>query len=113
MASARPDRLPLDEPTAESVFRAFQLEGFFPEFSAELCGTVFPHSGVHQFRAGEKVIEGGENGRDLYLVLAGRVSADESAFVYRLDYEDVSYLLKNNPALAEHLHELARARTAP
>jgi len=135
----------VDEATAAAVFKAFQLDGFFPEFSAELCSKVFPRSGVNAFAAGEKLIEKGENGRDLFLVLSGvadilrdgppaarvgpgtvigeiallsdgvrtaTASALEPVRAYRLVYEDVGYILQNNPALAEHLHALARARTA-
>jgi CRP-like cAMP-binding protein len=145
MASVLPPQLPVDEATAQAVFKAFQLEGFFPEFSAELCSKVFPRSGVHQFPPSAVLIEQGERGRDLFLVLGGAVSvsrapgkvdarvgpgtvlgeialladgvrtatasADAPTVVYRLAYEDVGYLLKNNPALAEHLKTLARERT--
>jgi CRP-like cAMP-binding protein len=71
--SATPTRLPVDAPTAEAVCSAFKLEGFFPEFNAELCGKIFPRSGIVHYRAGEKLVEQGENGRDLFLVLAGEV----------------------------------------
>jgi CRP-like cAMP-binding protein len=149
MASATPQRLPVDEATAESVNRAFKLEGFFPEFNGELCGKVFPRSGIEQFRPGERLIEQGESGRDLFLLLAGEavvtltvdqlaaeagrlgpgaligemalladgvrsatVTAAAPVFAFRLVYEDVGYILQNNPELAEHLKALARARTA-
>ncbi|MFI5346504.1 MAG: Crp/Fnr family transcriptional regulator [Elusimicrobiota bacterium] len=149
MASASPQRLPVDEATAEAVCAAFRLGEFFPEFTAELCAKMFPRSGVQQFRTGERLIEQGETGRDLFLVLAGdvavqyvidqmsaevgrmghgsvigemallsdgvrsaTVAAASPAFVFRLAFEDVGYILKNNPALAEHLQALARARTA-
>jgi len=148
MASARPTRLPVDEATSEAVFRAFRLDGFFPEFNAELCAKVFPRSGVYQYRAYEALIETGETGRDLFLVLAGEVAirrgagpaapvvsrmgpgsvigeiallsdgvrtataeASGPAFAFRLAYEDVGYILDNNPALGEHLRKLARERT--
>jgi CRP-like cAMP-binding protein len=144
MASVRPPLLPVDEPTAEAVFRAFQLEGFFPEFSAELCTKVFPRSGACAFAAGDVLIEQGETGRDLFLLLSGGVVvrvgagktevrvgpgtvlgemallsdgvrtatavAAEPVRAYRLAFEDVGYTLANNPALAEHLRALARAR---
>ncbi len=149
MASVRPRSLPVDEPTAEAVSKAFDLLGFFPEFSAELCAKVFPRSGVEQFRAGEKLIEQGETGRDLLLILAGEagvqykveylaaevgrlgpgavvgemalladgvrtasVTASAPTFVFRLAFEDVGYILQNNPTLAEHLKGLARQRSA-
>lgn len=149
MPSALPTRLPVDEATAEAVCRAFKLDGFFPEFSAELCAKLFPRSGVQHFRAGEKLVEQGEAGRDLFLVLAGEVAvryqvdqlraevgrlshgavigemallsdgvrtatvaAATPAFVYRLVFDDLGYVLQNNPELAEHLKALARERTA-
>jgi len=149
MANASPLRLPVDEATAEAVSRAFHLEGFFPEFSAELCAKIFPHSGVYQYRSGEKIIVQRDPGRDLFLILAGEVSvlfeidsmaaeaarlgpgvvlgevallkdgvrsatvsAAQPTFVFRLTFEDVGYILNNNPELAEHLRALARQRTA-
>ncbi|MDE2141476.1 MAG: Crp/Fnr family transcriptional regulator [Elusimicrobia bacterium] len=149
MASATPQRLPVDEVTAEAVSAAFRLDGFFPEFSADLCSKMFPRSGVQHFRAGEALIEQGETGRDLFLVLAGdvavqfkidqmsaevsrmgagavigemsllsggprtaTVAAATPAFVFRLAFEDVGYILENNPPLAEHLQALARTRSA-
>lgn len=149
MASATPRRMPVDDATAEAVCRAFRLENFFPEFNAELCGKLFPRSGVQHFREGERLIEQGETGRDLFLVLAGSVAvqrqveflsaeigkmshgavigemallsdgqrsatvaASTPAFVFRLAYEDVGYILQNNPDLAEHLKALARERSA-
>jgi CRP-like cAMP-binding protein len=148
MPSARPERLPVDPATAEAVAEAFKLEGFFPEFSAELCAKVFPHSGILHYRARETVIEQGESGRDLYLILAGEVvvefridemaaeagrlgdgavigemallkdgvrsatvSCSKPVFAFMLAYEDVRYLLENNPRLAEHLTALARVRS--
>ncbi len=149
MASATPQRLPVDAPTAESVNKAFRLEEFFPEFNAELCGKIFPRSGIQQFRPGEKLIEQGESGRDLFLLLAGEVvvqisidylsaeagrlgpgavigemalladgvrsatvAAAAPVFAFRLAYEDVGYILQNNPQLAAHLKTLARSRNA-
>jgi CRP-like cAMP-binding protein len=149
MASASPQRLPVDDATAEAVVKAFRLEDFFPEFNGELCAKMFPRSAVQQFRSGEVLIEQGETSRDLFLVLAGdvvvqytidqmsaevgrmghgavigeiallsgeprtaTVSAASPAFVFRLAFEDVGYILQNNPPLAEHLRSLARARTA-
>lgn len=69
-----PEALPVDEPAAAAVFFSFKLDGFFPEFSAELCAKVFPRSGVALFAPGERLLEQGAGGRDLYLVLAGRVA---------------------------------------
>ena len=145
---ATPRRLPVDEATAEAVSAAFKLDGFFPEFNAELCEKLFPHSGVVHYRPGEKLVTQGEDGRDLFLVLAGEVvvrfKIDSLAaevgrlyygevigemalladgvrkatvvcstpvFAYRLAFEDLGYILQNNPTLAEHLKALARERS--
>ncbi len=149
MPSANPQRLTVDEATAEAVSKAFKLEGFFPEFGAEHCAKLFPRSGVQHFRAGEKLLEQGETGRDLLLILAGRAKVEVSVdslsaevsqlgdgavlgemallsdgvrsatvravspvFAYRLAFEDLGYILQNNPELAEHLRGLAQARSA-
>lgn len=149
MPSASPQRLPVDEPTAEAVGRAFQLADFFPEFGAEHCSKLFPRSGVHQYRPGEKLIEQGETGKDLFLLLAGEASvqfgvdfmsaeaarlgpgavigemalladgvrsatvqAASPTFAFRLAFEDLGYILANNPKLGEHLRMLARTRNA-
>jgi CRP-like cAMP-binding protein len=147
--AATPARLPVDEPTAEAVSAAFKLDGFFPEFNAELCAKLFPRSGVLHYRPGEKLVTQGEPGRDLFLVLAGEVVVEfkvESlaaeagrlghgavigemalladgvrkatvvcstpVFAYLLAFEDLGYVLGNNPALAEHLKALAVQRTS-
>ena len=144
-----PSRLPVDAPTAEAVRAAFKLEGFFPDFDAESCAKLFPRSGIVHYRAGEKLMEQGEAGRDLFLLLSGEVVVEVKVdylsaeagrlrhgalvgeialladgvrmatvacvtpvFAFRLAFEDVGYILKNNPALADHLKALARARTA-
>jgi CRP-like cAMP-binding protein len=145
--SASPERLPVDEPTAEAVNAAFKLGDFFPEFNAELCSKLFPRSGIVHYRAGERVVEKGENGRDLFLILAGEVFVDlkvdnltdagvrlghgalvgemalladgvrkatiacsTPVFAFRLAFEDVGYILQNNPALATHLKVLESER---
>jgi CRP-like cAMP-binding protein len=146
--TAIPQRLPVDAPTAEAVSKAFKLDGFFPEFGADLCGKIFPHSGIVQYRPGEKLVEQGEAGRDLFLVLAGEVvvefkidalSAEAGrlgpgavvgemalladgvrkatvacttpVFAFLFAFEDVGYILENNPALADHLKAIARVRS--
>lgn len=143
-----PPRLPVDDAAAAAVYRAFKLADFFPEFSGELCMKVFPRSGLNAFAEGERLLEQGEGGRDLFLLLSGRVAivqsfgsaaaelaslgpgvvvgevallrdgvrtasavAMEATSAFRLAFEDVGYILKNNPALAAHLEALARERT--
>lgn len=68
------DRVVPSDAEAEIVARALRLENFFPEFSGELCSKVFPRSGVGVYAAGEFVIEQGDRGRDLFVLLEGGVS---------------------------------------
>ena len=87
---AAPERLPVDEATAEAVGAAFKLDGFFPEFNAELCSKVFPRSGLVHYRPGEKLVQQGSTGRDLFLVLAGEVVVEfKAAHDVRLGYGSV------------------------
>lgn len=73
-----PPRLPVDDAAAMAVYDVFKLEGFFPEFSGELCMKVFPRSGLNEFGEGERLLEQGEGGRDLFLLLGGRVAIVQS-----------------------------------
>lgn len=149
MPSANPAREAPNDAEAVVVARALRLESFFPEFSGELCAKVFPRSGVCVYAADELVIEQGESGRDLFVLLAGSVSVTismgsagaevatlgESALLgemallrdglrtasaraiiptraFRLMFEDMGYILQNNPELAAHLQGLAQQRTS-
>lgn len=149
MPSANPVREPASDADAVVVARALRLESFFPEFNAELCGKVFPRSGVSVYAPGDYLIEQGETGRDLFVLLDGGVSVmlsmgsagaqvatlgaesllGEVALLrdgtrtasavaagpvraFRLVYEDMGYVLQNNPELAEHLKGLAKQRTS-
>ena len=149
MSSANPPRSVPSDADAAVVARALRLESFFPEFNGELCAKVFPRSGVALYDAGAMLIEQGETGRDLFVVLSGRVSitlsmgsasaelaalAAESLLgevallrdgtrtatavatiptrAFRLVFEDVGYVLQNNPELAAHLQGLAKQRTS-
>jgi CRP-like cAMP-binding protein len=144
-----PRRLTVDEVAAQAVNTAFRLEEFFPEFNGELCMKVFPRSAVEEYAPDERLVQQGDPGRDLFLLLSGRVSvvqemgsmaaelatleagvvvgevallrdgvrtasivAVEPTLAFRLAFEDVGYVLKNNPPLHAHLEELARRRTA-
>ncbi|MCR4296353.1 MAG: cyclic nucleotide-binding domain-containing protein [Elusimicrobia bacterium] len=149
MASANPARGAPNDAEAVIVARSLRLESFFPEFSGELCSKIFPRSGVCAYAADEFVIEQGESGRDLFVILAGSVSvtismgsagaevatlgeeallgevallrdgtrtASARAIIptraFRLMFEDMSYILRNNPELAAHLQGLAQQRTS-
>jgi len=74
MASANPERAAPSDADAAIVAAALRLETFFPEFSGELCSKIFPRSGVGQYGAGDVIIEQGESGRDLFVLLDGSVS---------------------------------------
>jgi CRP/FNR family cyclic AMP-dependent transcriptional regulator len=144
-----PRRLTVDEVAAQAVNTAFRLEEFFPEFSGELCMKVFPRSGVEEYALDERLVQQGDAGRDLFLILSGRVSVVQEmgsmaaelatleagvvvgevallrdgvrtasivamapTLVFRLAFEDVGYVLQNNPPLHAHLEDLAKRRTA-
>jgi hypothetical protein len=149
MPSANPVRNPPSDLEATLVARALRLESFFPEFTGELCAKIFPRSGVSVYEPDEFVIEQGESGRDLFVLLDGSVSvtismgsagaevatlgaealigevallrdglrtASARAIIptraFRLMFEDMGYILKNNPELAAHLQGLAQQRTS-
>jgi CRP/FNR family cyclic AMP-dependent transcriptional regulator len=144
-----PRRLTVDEVAAQAVNTAFRLEEFFPEFSGELCMKVFPRSGVEEYALDERLVQQGDAGRDLFLILSGRVCVVQEmgsmaaelatleagvvvgevallrdgvrtasivamapTLVFRLAFEDVGYVLQNNPPLHAHLEDLAKRRTA-
>lgn len=144
-----PRRQRVDDAAAQAVYDGFRLAGFFPEFNGELCSKVFPRSAVEEYALDERLLVQGDGGRDLFLLLSGRVSivqemgsmAAELATLeagavvgevallrdgvrtasavaltptraFRLAFEDVGYVLQNNPPLHAHLEELARRRTA-
>jgi CRP-like cAMP-binding protein len=147
MASANPARAVPSDSDAAVVARVLRLEDFFPEFTGEQCSKIFPRSGVCSYAADEFVIEQGERGRDLFVLLEGSVSVTismgsagaevatlgESALLgeiallrdgtrsasaraiiptraFRLMFEDMGYILQNNPELAAHLQGLAKER---
>jgi len=149
MPSANPVRNPPSDSEAAVVARVLRLDSFFPEFTGEQCAKIFPRSGVGVYSADEFVIEQGESGRDLFVLLEGSVSvtismgsagaevatlgaeallgevallrdglrmASARALVptraFRLMFEDMGYILRNNPELAEHLQGLARERAS-
>ena len=147
MASADPPRTTASDDDASIVARALRLEDFFPEFTGEQCGKLFPHSGVALYASGDFLIEQEESGRDLFILIEGSVTVTLSmgsaaaqvatlgpgalmgeiallreglrtasaiaalpTRAFRLVYEDMGYILKNNPVLAAHLQSLAKER---
>ena len=148
MSSANPARSAPNDAEAAVVARVLRLETFFPEFTGELCSKIFPRSGVGVYATDDFVIEQGESGRDLFVLLDGSVSvtismgsagaevatlgaegligevallrdglrtASARALVptraFRLMFEDMGYILQNNPELAAHLQGLAKLRS--
>lgn len=78
MASTNPRRAPAGDDDALIIARVLRLEGFLPEFNGELCGKLFAHSGVSVYEPGAFLIEQGEKGRDLFVLLEGRVTVTKS-----------------------------------
>jgi CRP/FNR family transcriptional regulator, cyclic AMP receptor protein len=74
MGSVNPALSAPSDSDAAVVAAALRLETFFPEFSGELCSKIFPRSGVAAYASGELLIEQGESGRDLFVLLEGAVS---------------------------------------
>ena len=74
MASANPQRVAASDADAAIIAAVLRLQTFFPEFSGELCSKIFPRSGVGQYSAGDVLIEQGEAGRDLFVLLDGSIS---------------------------------------
>jgi len=147
MASASPPRAAPNDAEAALVSRVLRLEDFFPEFTGEQCAKIFPRSGVCAYASDELLIEQGESGRDLFVLLDGSVSVSVSmgsagaelatlgsgallgeigllrdgyrtasaralipTKAYRFMFEDMGYVLQNNPDLAAHLQGLAKER---
>lgn len=78
MASANPACVAPSDPEAALVARVLRLVGFFPEFNGEQCAKIFPRSGVSAYASDELLIEQGETGRDLFVVIDGSVSVTVS-----------------------------------
>ena len=67
-------RLPIDDDCAALLYRALNLEGFFPELTAQQAGMLFPRSELRYYPPGLPVIRQGEEGRDLFILQSGQVS---------------------------------------
>ncbi|MBI3289206.1 MAG: cyclic nucleotide-binding domain-containing protein [Elusimicrobia bacterium] len=141
--------IPATDAEAVLIARALRLDNFFPEFNGEVCGKLFPRSGVGLYEAGARLIEQGETGYDLFVIIEGAVSVTLSmgtavaevatlgpesvigeiallrdgtrtatataisvSRAFRLAYEDMGYVLQNNPELSAHLKALAHQRTS-
>ncbi len=68
-----PTPLEIDDDVAALLHRALRLDGVFPEFGAGNVQQLFPLSGAYCYRLNELLIKQGEQDRDLFVVLSGRV----------------------------------------
>ncbi|MBI3552509.1 MAG: cyclic nucleotide-binding domain-containing protein [Elusimicrobia bacterium] len=73
MAGPAPSKLAVDDAAAALLCRALKIEGFFPEFTKDQVRGVFPHGGLNLYPAGYRLINVGEENRDLFAVYAGKV----------------------------------------
>ena len=78
MASTSPPRVPAGDDDALIIARALRLEDFLPEFNGQLCGKLFARSGVCVYEPGAFLIQQGEKGRDLFVLLEGRVTVTKN-----------------------------------
>ena len=78
MAPTPPLRAPAGDEDALIIAKVLRLEGFLPEFNRDLCGKLFARSGVCVYEPGAFLIEQGEKGRDLFVLLEGRVSVTKT-----------------------------------
>ncbi len=143
----QPFALTVTDDTAAILNKTLRLGRFFPEFTADHVGQLFPHSGLNYYPANHTLISQGETGRDIFVICLGSVKISktfgeagaelavlktgdmfgeialvrdgirmatavtgEESQIYRLVYQDIQYILKNNPALVEHLKGLAYKR---
>lgn len=67
-------KLAIDEAVADLLNKTLKLEGFFPEFKKEHLEKVFLRSGYYFYPKGTRVLEQGTTGRDLYIVMHGRLA---------------------------------------
>lgn len=73
MADAAPKKLETDDVAAAVLCKALKLEGFFPEFTKDQVRGVFPHGGLNLYPTGFRLINVGEENRDLFAIYAGKV----------------------------------------
>lgn len=71
-----PDPTPLavDDAAAAALCQALKLEGFYEEFTKDQVRGVFPNSRLILYPAGSRIIGQDDEGRDLFVVYAGRVT---------------------------------------
>jgi len=74
-----PDRMGIDEETAELLRTQLKLESFYPKLTPEKVLQLFPKSGLYHFEAGEKVILQGSKARNVYILQSGRVKVIKKA----------------------------------
>ena len=70
--------LPVDEECAALLYKTLKLEGFFPELTAEQARKLFPRSALEKHPAEGSILRQGQPGRDLYIVVSGEVTVNQS-----------------------------------
>jgi len=73
MSEPAPVKLDVTDQEAAFLERALKIEGFFPEFTKDQVRGVCPHGGLFQYPQGFRLINQGEEGRDLFVIHTGKV----------------------------------------
>ncbi len=73
MPDQMPQKLEADEPAATFLRDVLKLDAYFLEFGAEQIKGVFPHGGLYLYPMGHRLINAGEEGRDLFVIYDGKV----------------------------------------
>ncbi len=68
-----PLRRPPTPQTADLLFQALKLDGFFPELTPEHVEKLFPRSGLYEYPAGCALLRQGDEPSDLFVVCDGAV----------------------------------------
>ncbi|MBI5884077.1 MAG: cyclic nucleotide-binding domain-containing protein [Elusimicrobia bacterium] len=68
-----PFKISIDDETAGMLGKALRVEGFFPEFTALHAGKVFPHSALWFFPKDYRLIEQGDPGEEVFIIVSGAV----------------------------------------
>jgi len=78
--------------TADLLFRALRLDGFFPELLPEHLGKLFPRSGLFDYPPGMPLCREGEEAGELFVICGGEIEitrAGDAAPVARLGQGDI------------------------
>lgn len=72
--AAAASKLPASDETAALLSESLRLESFFPEFKREHLEKLFPRSGLYEYPMGATIVQQGEQARDLFVIVSGRVA---------------------------------------